>query len=443
MKEMAAIVLAAGKGTRMVSAKPKVLHELLGKPMIDYVLQALRGAEVSRVVTVIGSGAEEVREHLGDACSFALQEPQLGTGHAVMQGLPCLGPEVETVMVVCGDTPLLTKETLQGLKTHFEESRSSCTVLTAVLDDPAAYGRILRDDSGALLGVVEARDASPRQLAIQEINSGVYCFVKKDLEEAIGSLTTGNQQGEYYLTDTIAVLRNAGKKTTAFCCGDPAEIQGVNDRCQLAEAEGLLRARKNRQLMLSGVTLVDPDTVYIDAGVEVGMDTVIGPSVYIGGASRVGSGCQIGPWVKIVDSQVGDGVSVGPFAYLRPGTVLADHSKAGHFVEIKNSQIGAGSKVPHLSYIGDAELGENVNVGCGTITCNYDGVAKYRTKIGDGTFIGSNSNFIAPVEVGNRCTIGAGSTITADVPDGSLAIARSTQRIIENWAGKRKKTAKE
>ncbi|MEG1661101.1 MAG: bifunctional UDP-N-acetylglucosamine diphosphorylase/glucosamine-1-phosphate N-acetyltransferase GlmU, partial [Clostridiales bacterium] len=305
-----------------------------------------------------------------------------------------------------------------------------------------SYGRIIRNTAGDVQKIVEARDADEYELAISEVNSGVYCFDRNALQQIIGEIKTNNDQEEYYLTDAVAALREQGEKVSAFVCADQQQISGVNDRSQLAEAARVLQLRKNRQLMLSGVTIVDPQTTYIDSMVTVGLDTVIEPQSYICGNSRIGTNCQIGPMVKIVDSLVGDGGVIGPFAYLRPGTKLGARVKAGHFVEIKNSVVGDGSKVPHLSYIGDAEIGQNVNIGCGVITCNYDGVDKHKTEIGDGAFIGSNSNFIAPVKVGSNCTVAAGSTLTANVPDDALAIARAYQCNIENWAGKNKNSKK-
>ncbi len=442
MTFMAAVVLAAGKGTRMVSDTPKVLHTLLGKPMLEYVLDAAQQAGVSRQVAVIGNGAEQVRQFFGQRCAYALQEPQLGTGHAVMQALPCLAPEITSLLVLCGDTPLLTGQTLSALKQYFADSKAACTIMTTKLEHPGAYGRIIRDGNEEVSKIVEAKDAAPQELQINEINSGVYCFDRKALEQVIGSLQANNNQGEYYLTDAVAAIKALGHTVNAFLCSDPLEISGVNDRVQLAQAAKVLRQRKNRQLMLSGVTIVDPETAYIDQDVQIGRDTVIEPQVQISGKSQIGANCQIGPMVKIVDSQVGDACAVGPFAYLRPGTQLGNRVKAGHFVEIKKSVIGDGSKVPHLSYIGDAELGQNINIGCGSITCNYDGVHKYKTEIGDGAFIGSNTNFIAPVKIGRNCTVAAGSTINMDVPDDALAIARAKQSNIENWAGKKQKTEK-
>lgn len=434
MTGITAIVLAAGKGTRMNSCLPKVLHKAMGKTLICHVLDAVKQAGLANVILVVGHGADEVEAALGNEYCYAIQEPQLGTGHAVQQAVPLLSDDDSAVMVLCGDTPLLTSNTISNLYNYFKQSGADCTVMTALLDNPGYYGRIIRDKNGYLDRIVEARDANADQLAVSEINSGVYCFNKKALLEVINNISNENMQGEYYLTDAISAIKQQGGLINAFICTDPVEISGVNDRCQLAAAAKVLQMRINKQLMLSGVTINDPQSVYIESGVTVGVDTVIESQVYITGESNIGSACTIGPMVKISDSKVADGCVIGPFTYLRPGTVLGRNVKAGHFVEIKKSTIGDGSKVPHLSYIGDSIIGSGVNIGCGTITCNYDGVNKHSTEIGDDVFIGSNTNFIAPVKIGNKSTVAAGSTITEDVPDKSLAIARARQKNIIGWA---------
>lgn len=436
MRQMTAVILAAGQGTRMKSSKPKVLHEAMHKPLIKYVIAAVHHADIEDVCIVVGHGAEEVKQTLGEGYLYALQEQQLGTGHALMQALPVL-PSADSLMVLCGDTPLLTAQTLSQLRSYFDESGAACTIMSAILPDGGAYGRIVRNDNGEVASIVEARDASSGELAIQEINSGVYCFDREALAAVIDKLAPNNSQGEYYLTDIICELRNIGKKVNAYVCQDADEIMGVNDRYQLSLASDILRERKNTALMLSGVTMVDPRTVYIDDTVEISPDCIIEPQVYIEGLCRIGRGCHIGPFVKITDSVIGENCEIGPFCYLRPGTVLEDQAKAGHFVEIKKSRIGRGSKVPHLSYIGDADVGEKVNIGCGTITCNYDGKHKYPTTIEDEAFIGSNTNLVAPVTVGHRSTVAAGSTITEDVPEDSLAIARGRQHNIKGWTEER------
>lgn len=437
MKDFAAVILAAGKGTRMKSELPKVLHQMAGQSLVEYAVEAARAAGASRICLVVGHGAEQVQECLGPDYLYAIQSQQLGTGHALQTALPAFSPLPEALLVLCGDTPLLRGETLRALAQQFFAEEADCTVMSAVLPEGGNYGRILRDEDGQVQGIVEARDSSPEQLAIREINSGVYCFRSSALLEVIGELRPNNDQGELYLTDVLASLRQRGRRVTAFVCPDADEILGVNDRAQLAELTALMRRRINRRWMLSGVTMVDPETAYIDAKVEIGPDTVLEPQVYLHGSTKIGAACKVGPGVKVVDSQVGDGCILGPFTYLRPGTILEEKVKAGHFVEIKKSHIGKGSKVPHLSYIGDAIIGEGVNIGCGTITCNYDGVHKHTTVIEDQAFIGSNTNLVPPVTVGKRATVAAGSTITMDVPAEALGVARGQQRNIEGWALKR------
>ncbi|MBQ6807937.1 MAG: bifunctional UDP-N-acetylglucosamine diphosphorylase/glucosamine-1-phosphate N-acetyltransferase GlmU [Firmicutes bacterium] len=433
MNDFAAVILAAGKGTRMKSALPKVLHQIAGQSLVQYAVDAAKGAGAGRICLVVGHGAEQVQEAMGEEYLYAVQEQQLGTGHALQTALPAFSQLPAALLVLCGDTPLLTAETLSALAQQFFAEQADCTVMSAVLPDGGNYGRILRDEKGGVCGIIEARDSTPEQLAIREINSGVYCFRTEVLLQVIGDLRPNNDQGELYLTDVLASLHRLGRKVTAFVCPDANEILGVNDRAQLAELTALMRKRINRRWMLEGVTMIDPETVYIDAKVEIGPDTILEPQVYLHGNTVIGSGCKVGPGVKVVDSQVGDQCILGPFTYLRPGTVLAEKVKAGHFVEIKKSRIGKGSKVPHLSYIGDTIIGEGVNIGCGTITCNYDGVHKHTTVIEDQAFIGSNTNLVPPVTVGKRSTVAAGSTITEDVPADSLAIARGHQRNIEGW----------
>jgi bifunctional UDP-N-acetylglucosamine pyrophosphorylase/glucosamine-1-phosphate N-acetyltransferase len=434
MTHMSAIILAAGKGTRMNSDMPKVLHQISHRSMLDYVIRSAADADIRDICLVVGHGAEQVQAAMGDRYQYALQQPQLGTGHAVQQAIPQISADIDAVMILCGDTPLLTAATLRRLKEHFTHSTAACTVLTAVLPDGGKYGRILRGANGDVEAIVEYADADESELQIREVNSGVYCFDLAILQQMLVKIKPDNAQGEYYLTDVIKEMHAEGKLVNAFVCEDAEEIAGVNDRQQLAEAAKTIRCRKNAQLMLSGVTMVDPDTVYIDDSVEIEPDCLIEPHVYIEGNCRIGSGCHIGPSVKIADSLIGDDCEIGPFCYLRPGTVLENKVKAGHFVEIKKSHIGIGSKVPHLTYIGDAEIGEEVNIGCGTITCNYDGKNKHQTIIEDQAFIGSNTNLVAPVKVGKRATIAAGSTITKDVPEDSLGIARGRQSNVDEWA---------
>lgn len=455
MSFLASIILAAGKGTRMKSRLPKVLHRVSGKYMVEHVLDAVGKIGVKQNVVVIGHEAEMVREALGDRVDYAVQEQQLGTGHAVVSAMPCLKDKKGSVLVVCGDTPLLTAETLQELLHVHQESQSMCTVLTAKLTDPTGYGRIIRNEDDTVDRIVEQKDASSEELAVNEINTGTYCFDIKGLNEALATLNNNNAQGEYYLTDTVAYLAGKNKAVNTFIVQDFQETLGINSRLQLSEAENILRMRKLHQLMDEGVTIVDPDSTFIDNEVKVGSDTIIEPFTFLKGETTIGSECVIGPQSEIknsivghgvqinrsviLESSVGDNCNVGPFAYLRPGTRLHNDVKIGDFVEIKNSTIGAGSKIPHLSYVGDAEIGQKVNIGAGSITCNYDGKNKYRTKINDGAFIGSNTNLVAPVEIGNGAITGAGSTITKDAPDNALAVARGKQMNLLNWAENKRK----
>lgn len=452
---LAAIVLAAGKGTRMKSRVPKVLHKICGRPMLFYVLDAVRSAGVKETVVVVGFGADQVAREVGDGAAVALQAEQLGTGHALQQAGPFLRDFCGDILVVCGDTPLITPETLARLAGEHRASGAAATVLTAEMDDPRGYGRVLRDAAGRVIRIVEEKDATPEEKITREINTGVYCFKAAGLFEGLAGIKPVNAQGEYYLTDIIGLFVGRGLLVGAVKAADPGEMAGINDRVQLALAERVVRDAILKDLMLSGVTVIDPASTFVDKGVKIGPDTVINPYTIIRGNTVVGECCAIGPGVSLVDTkvgdnvairnsiveegEVGDGSTVGPFAYLRPGTRLDKNVKVGDFVEIKMSSIGSGSKVPHLSYVGDAVVGKGVNVGAGTITCNYDGQKKWPTQIGDGAFIGSNSNLVAPVEIGPGAYIGAGSTITKDVPAGALGVERARQSVIPGWADKRKK----
>ncbi|WP_221469558.1 bifunctional UDP-N-acetylglucosamine diphosphorylase/glucosamine-1-phosphate N-acetyltransferase GlmU [Cohnella nanjingensis] len=438
-----AIMLAAGQGKRMKSKLYKVLHQVCGKPMVSHALEAVRGAACERTVVIVGHGAEAVQAHLGDSVEYALQNEQLGTGHAVLQAKPMLGEEDGVTVIICGDTPLVTSETIDALVALHEREGASATILTAVLEDATGYGRIVRGEDGGVLRIVEQKDCSPEEAAIREMNTGTYCFDNRKLFAALGHVTNDNAQGEYYLTDVIGILQSQGDRISASVMADPAESIGVNDRVMLAEAERLMRARIAVKHQRNGVTLIDPANTYIDADVTIGADTIVHPGSQLRGRTSVGADCVIGPQADLIDATVGDGVTirqsvleqaevgdesnVGPFAYLRPGTKLARGVKIGDFVEIKNSVIGAGSKVPHLSYVGDAVVGANVNIGCGAITANYDGYNKSKTEIGDNAFIGSNANLIAPVKVGSGAYVVAGSTITHDVGENDVAIARERQ----------------
>jgi len=456
----AALILAAGKGTRMKSGLVKVLHELAGRPMLGWPLAAAREAGAAQIVVVAGHQADQVQQLFSQDAGIriALQEEQLGTGHAVSCALPQLDGLTGSVLILCGDTPLLTGTTLQRLAAEHTGSGAAVTVLTARLDRPFGYGRIVRDSEGRVRRIVEQKDASPEEQAIDEVNSGIYCMDLAFLRAHIGRLGSENAQNEYYLTDLvgIAVAEHAG--CSAVVADDPDEIMGVNDRVQLAYAAKIVRQRINLQLMLSGVTLVDPDQTYIDAGVRVGNDTIIWPGCVLRGTTTIGSRCELESNVLVTDctigdrvhlkagsvlseSQVSEDVAIGPMAHLRPGTVLQAQVKIGNFVETKKVVMGVGSKASHLTYLGDAEIGSEVNIGCGTITCNYDGKRKHKTVIGNGVFVGSDVQLVAPVTVGANALIAAGTTVTQDVPPDSLAIARTPQVNKDGWCLKKRENA--
>ena len=452
--KLAAVVLAAGKGTRMKSKIPKVLHSVCGLPMIRQVLQAVGSIGTVKTVVVVGYQGDEVARELGQDVEVAVQKEQLGTAHALLSTELLFNDFSGNILVLCGDTPLVTPQTLTELVDFHATSLSAATVLTAKMEDPTGYGRVIRDEFDRVVKIVEQKDASPAELRVQEINTGIYCFRTEFLFNALKDISTNNAQGEYYLTDIIQLYVSQGRLVRAMTVVDVTEIQGINDRIHLAKAEAVLRRRVLDKLMMDGVTIIDTASTFIDQTVEIGADTIIYPFTYIEGNSIIGSDCVIGPQTRLADVQVGNGVEilnsvvlkskigdrsyVGPFAYIRPETVIGSEVKVGDFVEIKKCNIGNKSKIPHLSYIGDTEIGESVNVGAGTITCNYDGVSKHPTFIENGAFIGSNTNLVAPVKVGADAVIGAGSTITADVPAGALGVARSKQKNIDNWLTRRK-----
>ncbi|MRS12318.1 MAG: bifunctional UDP-N-acetylglucosamine diphosphorylase/glucosamine-1-phosphate N-acetyltransferase GlmU [Actinobacteria bacterium] len=455
-----ALILAAGEGTRMKSALPKVAHRVLGKPMVEHVVSAARAAGAGRVVVVTGHGAEAVEALMaGSGVDFVRQDEQHGTGHAVMCAEVLLGAADGSLLVVAGDCPLFTPETLASLVAERDRTGAAAVVLTTRVDEPAGYGRIVRDSQGAIAGIVEDRDLSPEQRAITEINTSTYCFDAAVLFEHLRKLENANAQGEYYLTDIVGILNAEGLAVRTVEAQEPLETLGVNTRVQLAEASRILQRRINERHMLAGVTMTDPDLVWIGPDVAIGRDVVIEPMTTLMGATTVGDGCVLGPDTRVTDSTVGSGcvvdssivsgavladrVRVGPRAYLRPGTQMGEGSKAGTCVEIKDSRIGAATKVPHLSYIGDADIGSAVNIGAGTITCNYDGERKHRTVVGDGAFIGSDTMLVAPVEVGRGAVTGAGSVIAHDVPADALAVERTEQRTVEGWAARRRETAQD
>lgn len=453
MSDFAAVILAAGKGTRMKSDLPKVMHKIAGKALIDHVLDRVEKLGLSNIITVVGHGKETVKEHLADKTQLVVQENQLGTGHAIMQVLPLLSDNQE-IVVLSGDQPLIKIETLKALLQTHIEGKASATVLSAIMENPFGYGRIIKKD-GRFNGIVEEKDAVEEQKALCEVNTGTYCFNVKELREAMQKVSPKNAQGEYYLTDVFAIMQEKGQIIETYCTYDQTESLGINNRIQLAEAEEIYYQRIREYWMSEGVTMINPASIFIDAEVELSRDVLIHPFTIIKGKTRIDKGTVLGPHTTLEDCQcgaesciesstaknavIGDKCVIGPYAYLRPGTILKDMVKVGDFVEIKNSIIGDGTKIPHLSYIGDSDIGERVNIGAGTITCNYDGVVKSRTVIGEGTFVGSNTNFVAPVKVGKDAVIGAGSTITKDVPDKALALERANQKVIENWRTARDK----
>lgn len=457
MKRMA-VVLAAGQGKRMKSKLYKVLHPVCGKPMVGHVLDTVKATGCERKVVVVGHGAETVKAYIGQDAEYVLQETQLGTGHAVKQAKDLLGAEEGTTIVICGDTPLITAETLEGLMALHEGQQAAATILTAVMEQPAGYGRIIRGEDGDVLKIVEQKDCNAEEAAVNEINTGTYCFDNAKLFAALEQVKNNNNQQEYYLTDCIGILRAQGDIVLGYQAHDAAESIGVNDRLALSEVEGHMRQRINKTHMLNGVTIIDPASTYIEADVVIGADTILYPSTLLKGKTVIGENCVIGPSSEIEDCTIMDGAavkhsvlsqatvgartSVGPFAYLRPGTVLGEEVKIGDFVEVKNATIGDGSKVSHLSYIGDASVGKNVNVGCGAITANYDGFNKAKTTIEDDAFIGSNVNLIAPVTVGKGAFVVAGSTITRSVSENDLAVARVRQENKPGYAEKIRARAK-
>ncbi|MBE1447178.1 bifunctional UDP-N-acetylglucosamine diphosphorylase/glucosamine-1-phosphate N-acetyltransferase GlmU [Paenibacillus sp. OAS669] len=437
------IVLAAGQGKRMKSKLYKVLHPVCGKPMVGHVVTVLEQLQTQRTVVVVGHGAESVKAYLGDRAEYALQEKQLGTGHAVLQAKELLGNEDGLTVVLYGDTPLVTTESVQEMIRVHQEKGAAATVMTAIFDNPFGLGRIIRDAQGRVSRIVEQKDCNAEEREIKEINSGMYCFTNRKLFDALSKVKNDNAQQEYYLTDVIGILVNEGDIVEAYCTPDAMETLGVNDRVALSEAEQLMKARINRGHMLNGVTLIDPANTYIEADVQIGSDTVILPGSVLKGNTVIGEDCVIGPQADITDcklgnqiqvkhsvlseAEVGDGTAIGPFAYLRPGSKLGSNVKIGDFVEIKNAKLDDDVKVSHLSYIGDAVVGKNVNFGCGAITVNYDGFNKQLTEVEEDAFIGSNVNLIAPVKIGKGAYVVAGSTITHNVEANDLAIARERQ----------------
>ncbi|TWT28617.1 bifunctional UDP-N-acetylglucosamine diphosphorylase/glucosamine-1-phosphate N-acetyltransferase GlmU [Planomicrobium sp. CPCC 101110] len=447
-----AVILAAGQGTRMKSKLYKVLHPVCGMPMVEHVTENVSQLGVEKIVTIVGHGAEKVQEQLGAKSEYALQAEQLGTAHAVQQAASLIEGKPGTTLVVCGDTPLIRPETMQALLDHHNAERAKATILTAIADNPTGYGRILRSEAGSVERIVEQKDASPEEQLVTEINTGTYCFDNESLFEALKLVSNDNVQGEYYLPDVIEILQKQGETVAAFATDSFEETLGVNDRVALSEAERIMRARIAEKHMRAGVSIIDPASTYISMQAEIGRDTVLQPNVMIEGSAKIGEDCFISSGTTIsnsvigdrtsirsshvYDSVVGEDAAVGPFAHLRPESSLGNDVKIGNFVEVKKASLGNNSKVSHLSYIGDAEVGTNVNIGCGTITVNYDGKNKYMTTIEDDSFIGCNSNLIAPVTIGKGSYVAAGSTISKNVPSDALAIARARQENKEGYVAK-------
>lgn len=457
MPDLHVVVLAAGRGTRMKSARAKVLHPVAGVPMIEYVLTAAAALEPRTTVVVLGYQADPVRAALAHrhGLAFAVQEPQLGTAHALLSSEPALRGARGTLVMLSGDVPLLTVSTLKTLLSVHAGAKAAATVVTATVDDPRGYGRIVRS-GGQVARIVEDRDASPAEQSIHEINAGIYAFSLDGLFDAIRGIGAGNTQREHYLPDLVAIYRQRGLEVETLRVADASEIRGINSRAELAEVSRIVRRTKNDELMAAGVTLEDPATAYVDADVSVGADTVIHPGVALEGRTTIGAGCEVHSGCRIVNSRLGDRVTirnhclltdvtigddavVGPFAHLRQDANIGAGAKVGNFVELKKTTLGPGSKSMHHAYLGDARIGANVNIGAGTITCNYDGVKKNTTVIEDGAFIGSDSQLVAPVTVGKGAYVGSGSTIRADVPPGALAVSAGKQRNIEGWVEERKK----
>ena len=452
-----ALVLAAGKGTRLKSARAKVLHPVLGAPVLEHVLRAVRGAGADPVTVVVGHQADEVEKAFaGRSLQFVRQDPPRGTGHAVQIAREAFADRGGTLLVLYGDLPLLRPETLLTLLAAHQAHRPAATLLTVSLTEPGAYGRVLRDETGGVRAIVEAKDANPQELAVCEINAGIYAFEVGPLLQVLGGLQPQNAQGEYYLTDVVGLLRSAGHAVAALCASDPSEALGVNTQAELADATRRLRQRRVEALMSAGVSVEDPDSTLVGVDVVVEADAVLRGHTVLEGRTVVRAGAVVGPFVRLQDAEIGPGAQVldhcllrdcvveaeatiGPFAHIRPESRIGARAKVGNFVELKKTRLGAGSKVPHLSYVGDATVGAKVNIGAGTITCNYDGVNKHPTVIEDGAFIGSDSTLVAPVTVGEGAYVAAGSTVTHDVPAGALALGRSRQVNKPGWVAERGK----
>jgi len=458
MASLHVVILAAGKSTRMKSARPKVLHDLSGRMLIEHVLHSAAALEPETMTLVVGHAADDVRAALSSWTSlqFVVQSPQLGTGHALLQAESVLKDKRGIVLLLYGDVPLLSTGTLQRLLETHRNTKAAATILTTEMPDPYGSGRLVRDAQGQIARIVEERDASTEERAIREINSGIYAFNLSGLFASLHALANDNAQGEYYLTDLVAKFYQEKKKVEALLLDSPDELRGVNSRVELADMAAIVRARKNRALMIGGVTIEDPSSAYIDEGVTVAADTTIGPNVRLQGKTSVGERCRIEAGCRLTDVSVGNGVTVldhcvitdavigddaklGPFAHVRPASIVGPGAHVGNFVELKKTTLGQGSKANHLAYLGDAKIGDGVNIGAGTITCNYDGVNKHVTTIEDGAFIGSDTQIIAPVTIGRGAYVGTGTTIRENVPAGALAVSAGKQRNIDGWVERKKK----
>jgi len=458
MENTAVIIMAAGKGKRMKSNLPKVLHNLAGKPILNYVLDTIYQLEAKRKILIVGYKSDQIRELIGDKIEYVEQKEQLGTAHAVLQTNKLLSDFKGDVLILSGDVPFLTVKILKKLLKYHQANNFCCTLVSTILKNPKGYGRIIRDKKGEIKGIIEEVDLSADKKKITEVNSGIYCVNKDKLFQALEKITPDNKQGEYYLTDSVEILLKEGLTVGNIIVKDYSEILGINSRLDLTDASQKVYQKTLQDLMLQGVTIVDPNSTFIERGVKIGQDTIIYPFTIIEKDTKIGKNCIIGPNSHLIDSRIGKGVrvwasiiesstvkeeaNIGPYAHLRPETVVEKGAKIGNFVEVKKSTIGEDSKASHLTYLGDATIGKKVNIGAGTITCNYDGEKKYKTIIEDEVFIGSNNTLVAPVKLGKDSYTGAGSTITEDVPAGNLAIARSRQRNISGWRKRKKENKK-
>ena len=454
MRDNAVIIMAAGKGKRMKSHLPKVLHSLAGKPILNYVVDIVNQLEIKRKILIVGHKSDKIRELIGEKIEYVEQKEQLGTAHAVLQTQKLLSGFKGDVLILSGDVPFVTVKTLNKLLRYHQANNFCCTLVSTVLKNPEGYGRIIRGKKGEIKEIIEEVDLPTDKKELTEINGGIYCFNKEKLFQVLEKVTANNKQREYYLTDTVKILLGEGLTVGNITVKDCSEILGINNRLDLTDASQKVYQKVLQDLMLQGVTIVDPKSTFIERGVKIAQDTIIYPFTIIEKGTKIGSNCFIGPYSHLINAKIGkgvrvwasiiesstvkDGANIGPYAHLRPETVVEKGAKIGNFVELKKTVVGEGSKASHLTYLGDATIGKKANIGAGTITCNYDGEKKYKTVIGDGVFIGSNNSLVAPVKLEKNSYTGAGSTITKDVPAGNLAIARSRQTNISGWRKKNK-----